>query len=61
MKIKYKKIEFLNLGTQPFANSFLSKKELRKKEKKYKLSVCFDKKTKLVSIKKTFSSKKMFN
>ncbi len=31
MKIKYKKIEFLNLGTQPFANSFLSKKELKKK------------------------------
>ena len=61
MKIKYKKIEFLNLGIQPFANSFLSKKELKKKEKKYKLSVCFDKKTKLVSIKKTFSSKKMFN
>ena len=61
MKIKNKKIEFLNLGTQPFANSFLSKNELNKKEKKYKLSVCFDKKTKLVSIKKTFSSKKMFN
>ncbi len=61
MKIKYKKIEFLNLGIQPFANSFLSKNELKKKEKKYKLSVCFDKKTKLVSIKKTFSSKKMFN
>ena len=61
MKIKYKKIEFLNLGIQPFANSFLSKKELKKKEKKYKLSVCFDKKTKLVSIKKTFPSKKMFN
>ncbi len=61
MKIKYKKFEFLNLGTQPFANSFLNKNELKKKEKKYKLSICFDKKTKLVSIKKTFSSKKMFN
>ncbi len=61
MKIKNKKIEFLNLGIQPFANSFLNKNQLNKKEKKYKLSVCFDIKTKLVSIKKTFSSKKMFN
>ena len=61
MKIKNSKIEFLNLGIQPFANAFLKKNEIFNKERKYRLSVCFDKKTKLVSIKKTFSSQKMFN
>ena len=55
------KITFLNLGNQPLANNYLSKKNINKKEKKYQLNVCVDKKTNLVSIKKTFSSKTMFN
>jgi methylation protein EvaC len=56
-----KKINFLNLGEQPLANYYLKKEQIKKKEKKYKLIVCFDTITKLVSIKKTFSSKMMFN
>ena len=54
-------IEFLDLGYQPLANSFLLKKNLNKKEKKYKLIICYNKINKLVSIKKTFSSQKTFN
>jgi methylation protein EvaC len=53
-------IEFLDLGLQPLANDY-QKKSQKKKEKKYKLKILFDKKTKLVSIKDTFSSKMMFN
>ena len=34
---------------------------LNKKERKYRLIICFDNMSKLVSIKKTFSSKMMFN
>ena len=56
-----KKIEFLNLGDQPLANYYLTKKQIKKREKKYKLIVCVDKESKLVSIKKTFPSKMMFN
>jgi methylation protein EvaC len=56
-----RKIDFLDLGLQPLANYYLKKSQINKKEKKYKLIVSFDKKTKLVSIKKTFSSKIMFN
>ena len=56
-----KKINFLNLGEQPLANYYLKKGQIKKKEKKYKLIVCFDLITKLVSIKKTFPSKMMFN
>ena len=56
-----KKINFLNLGEQPLANYYLKKEQIKKKEKKYTLIVCFDTITKLVSIKKTFSSKMMFN
>lgn len=56
-----KKINFLNLGTQPLANNYLDKSQINKKESKYKLIVCFDKVSKLVSIRNTFSSKKMFN
>ena len=56
-----KKIDFLDLGSQPLANSYLKKNDFNKKEKKYRLKVCFNKVTKLVSIKKTFSSKIMFN
>jgi len=56
-----KKIEFLDLGQQPLANYYLNKNQIQKKEKKYRLVVCYDVKNKLVSIKKTFSSKMMFN
>jgi len=59
--MKNKIIDFLDLGNQPLANSYIKKKNLFKKELKYKLVVCFNKDTKLVSIKKTFSSKDMFN
>ena len=55
------RINFLDLGYQPLANNYLNKNNKNKKEKKYRLKVCFDKKTKLVSIEKTFSSKMMFN
>ena len=56
-----KKINFLDLGNQPLANYYLKKKQIKNKEKKYRLVVCFDTTTKMVSIKKTFSSKMMFN
>ena len=56
-----RKINFLNLGEQPLANYYLKKSQIKDKEKKYKLIVCYDLITKLVSIKKTFSSKMMFN
>ena len=46
-----KKVEFLNLGLQPLANYYLTKSKLNKKEKKYKLIICYDKKDKLISIK----------
>jgi len=54
-------IEFLDLGLQPFANKFINLKDFSKKEKKYKLKVCFNKKNYLVSIKKPFKSEKMFD
>ena len=56
-----KKNIFLDLGNQPFANNYLNKKDKLKKEKKYRLKVCFNNITKLVSIEKVFSSKQMFN
>ena len=56
-----KKIEFLDLGQQPLANYYLNKSQIKKKERKYRLIVCFNNQNKLVSIKKTFSSKMMFN
>ncbi len=56
-----KKIEFLDLGLQPLANYYLTKKTLNRTEKKYKLKICYSKQDKLISIKKTFSSKMMFN
>ena len=49
---------FLDLGYQPFANEYLKTK--KKNEKKYKLLIDFDKKTKIVSIKKKFLSKEIF-
>jgi len=59
--MKKNKIEFLDLGQQPLANYYLNKSQIKKKERKYRLIVCFDKQNKLVSIKKTFPSKMMFN
>ena len=52
---------FLDLGEQPLANFYIKKKDLGKKEKKYKLKIRFELNSKLVSIEKTFSSKIMFN
>ena len=52
---------FLNLGMHPLANSYLKKKELKRKERKYKLQVSFNKKNFLVKVISKFSSKKMFN
>jgi len=54
-------IDFLDLGQQPLANYYLDKHQIKKKERKYRLIICFDSENKLVSIKKTFSSKMMFN
>ena len=54
-------INFLDLGLQPLANNYLSKKNLKKKEKKYRLKIGINLKTKLVSINKPISSKIMFN
>ena len=53
--------KFLDLGTQPLANSYLKKKDLYKKERKFNLSAGFDQKSYLVSILKTVSKEKMFN
>ena len=53
--------KFLDLGLQPLANSYLDKKNLNIREKKFKLQVSFNPKNYLVSIKKTFPSKMMFN
>jgi len=53
--------KFLDLGHQPLANSYISKKKLGHKENKFKLEVGFDKKNYLVSILKTVSKEKMFN
>ena len=59
MKKKY--YNFLDLGNQPLANFYIKKKNLNKKEKKYRLKIRFESNSKLVSIEKTFSSKTMFN
>ena len=56
-----RKIDFLDLGKQPLANYYLKIKQIKSRERKYRLIVNFDSITKLVSIKKTFSSKMMFN
>ena len=53
--------KFLNLGPQPLANSYLTKKKLNKKEKKFKLELGFDPKNYLVSIIDTVPKEKMFN
>ncbi len=55
--------KFLDLGIQPLANKYLTKKDIIKKnkEKFYHLEVGFNSKTKLVSIINTVPSKKMFD
>jgi methylation protein EvaC len=53
--------KFLDLGSQPLANSYILKKNLNHKEKKFKLEVGFNDKNFLVSILKTVSKEKMFN
>ncbi len=59
--MRNKLIEFLDLGYQPLANSFIKESNIKKKEKKYRLKICFNKKNYLVSIKNSFSSKVMFD
>ena len=53
------KKKFLDLGTHPLANAFLSKKEIKhpKREYFYKLSAGFDTKSYLVSLMRTRESK----
>jgi len=53
--------KFLDLGYQPLANLYVSKKNLNFKEKRFKLEVGFNKKNYLVSILKTISKEQMFN
>ena len=50
---------FLNLGSQPLANNYLSR--YVNSQIKYNLKLYFNNKTKLVSISKRIPSKKMFN
>ena len=56
-----KKVNFLDLGLQPLANNYLKKNQLNNKEKKYRLKIGLDIKTKLVSINKPIASEIMFN
>jgi hypothetical protein len=53
--------KFLDLGLQPLANSYVDKRDIKKKEKKFKLEVAFNPKNYLVSILNTVSKEKMFN
>ncbi len=53
--------KFLDLGLQPLANSYILKKNLKSKEKKFRLSVGFNSKNYLVSILNTVPKEKMFN
>jgi methylation protein EvaC len=55
--------KFLDLGLQPLANKFLTKKDLlkEKSENYYRLELGFNTKSKLVSILNTVSSKRMFD
>ena len=56
-----KNINFLDLGLQPLANNYIKKNQLVNREKKYRLKIGLNLKTKLVSINKPISSKVMFN
>ena len=53
--------KFLDLDFQPLANSYLNKKNLKIREKKFRLEVGFNKNNYLVSILNTVSKEKMFN
>lgn len=53
--------KFLDLGLQPLANSYLNIKDLRKKEKKFRLVIGFNPKNYLISILNTVPKEKMFN
>lgn len=53
--------KFLDLGYQPLANSYLEKKDLKKRERKFRLVIGFDPKNYLVSITNTVPKEKMFN
>jgi hypothetical protein len=53
--------KFLNLGLQPLANSYIKKKDVKLKEKKFQLIVGFNPKNYLVSILNTIPKEKMFN
>ena len=53
--------KFLDLGQQPLANSYIEKKNLNLKEKKFRLAVGFDSKNYLVSILNTVPKERMFN
>ena len=57
------KISFLNLGTQPIANGFLTKEELESEEKEFSfnLSLSFDSSNYLVSLTNFVEPEKMFN
>ena len=56
------KKKFLDLGIQPLANSFLSKKEIKHPDKEYfyKLSVGFDTKSYLVSLMRAVNPKRQY-
>ena len=53
--------KFLDLGMQPLANSYVTLSNLQKKEKKFRLEICFDSKNYLVSIINRIPKEKMFN
>ena len=53
--------KFLDLGMQPLANSYVTLPNLKKKEKKFRLEICFDSKNFLVSIINRIPKEKMFN
>ena len=53
--------KFLDLGLQPLANSYIEKKKLHYKEKKFRLEIGFNTRNYLVSILKTIPKEKMFN
>ena len=53
--------KFLSLGKTPLANSFLSKEDLSKEEKKFPLELCFCEKCKLVQLTYIVPSEDMFS
>ena len=53
--------KFLSLGTTPLANSFLTKEQLKEKEKKFPLELCFCGKCKFVQLTYIVPSEDMFS